>query len=199
MPISILDLIVLGVALLSAALAAVRGFTREVLTIASWGAAGAAAWIFYPMLLPYVQQHINQQVFALAVSIGAVFLVVLVLVSLITVRISDMILDSRIGAVDRSLGFVFGIARGLVLCVIGFAIFLWLVQKPENAPEWVKTAKTRPFLDSGVATLMSILPDLNTLIPNKKLPVDANGTLKSILPPISATTPPATPSTPTRP
>ena len=32
----------------------------------------------------------------------------LIVVSIITVKISDLILDSRIGAIDRTLGFVFG-------------------------------------------------------------------------------------------
>ena len=59
--------------------------------------------------------------------------------------ISDAILDSKIGALDRSLGFVFGAARGFLLGVVAFAIFNWLVAEKQQ-PEWVKTAKTRPML-----------------------------------------------------
>lgn len=46
MPVTLLDLVVIGVVLLSALLAAVRGFTREVLAIVSWVAAAAVAWAF---------------------------------------------------------------------------------------------------------------------------------------------------------
>ena len=47
MPVTILDLVVIGVVLISALLAAVRGFTREVLAIASWVVAGIVALMFY--------------------------------------------------------------------------------------------------------------------------------------------------------
>ena len=48
-----------------------------------------------------------------------------------------MILDSRIGALDRTLGFLFGLARGLVIVVVAFLFFDWLV--PERSqPEWVQ-------------------------------------------------------------
>ena len=52
----------------------------------------------------------------------------LIVVSIITVKISDLILDSRIGALDRTLGFVFGAARGLLICVIAWVFFAWLAQ-----------------------------------------------------------------------
>ena len=58
MPVTILDLVVIGVVLISALLAAVRGFTREVLAIASWVAAAAVAWVFHPQLVPFVKQYI---------------------------------------------------------------------------------------------------------------------------------------------
>ena len=69
--------------------------------------------------------------------IAGVFLRTLLIVSVITVRISDMVLDSRVGALDRTLGFLFGLARGLVIVVVAFLFFAWLV--PERSqPEWVR-------------------------------------------------------------
>ena len=64
--------------------------------------------------------------------IGGVFLGTLLIVSIITVRISDMILDSRVGALDRTLGFLFGLGRGLIIVVVAFLFFAWLV--PERKP-----------------------------------------------------------------
>src|ERR1700722_14537509 len=143
---SYLDLGVLGVVLISALLSLMRGFTREVLAIASWAAAAAAAYYFYPYVLPYLQPYISKPVFAQAASAAAVFFVTLIVVSLFTVRVSDAILDSKIGALDRSLGFVFGAVRGFLLAVVAFWIFNWLVGDKQQ-PEWVRTAKTRPALD----------------------------------------------------
>ena len=61
------------------------------------------------------------------------FLGTLLIVSIITIRISDMILDSRIGALDRTLGFLFGLGRGLVIVVVAFLFFAWLVPRPQPA------------------------------------------------------------------
>ena len=115
---SYLDLGLLAVVLISALLAMLRGFTREVLAIASWGAAAIAAVYLHPLLLPYLRPYISKDVVAMAAAAGIVFFITLVVVSLVTVRLSDAILDSKVGALDRSLGFVFGAVRGLLLCVV---------------------------------------------------------------------------------
>ena len=128
MPVSVLDLVVLGVVLISALLAAVRGFTREVLAIVAWVTAAAAAWFLHKAALPYAEQYINNKTIALVAAIGGIFILTLIVVSVITVKISDLILDSRIGALDRTLGFVFGAGRGLLLCVIGWVFLSWLAQ-----------------------------------------------------------------------
>ena len=109
---SYLDLGVIAIVLISALLAMVRGFTREVLAIASWGAAAVAAIYFHPYLLPFVKNYISKDAVALAVAAAIVFFVTLIVVSVITIKISDAILDSKVGPLDRSLGFVFGAVRG---------------------------------------------------------------------------------------
>ncbi|MBN9454725.1 MAG: CvpA family protein [Bosea sp.] len=165
MPVTILDLVVIGVVLISALLAAVRGFTREVLAIVSWIAAAAVAWVFHPQLVPFIKQYIPassaQDTIALVAAIAALFLGTLIVVSLITARISDFVLDSRIGALDRTLGFVFGAARGLLLAVIGYLFFTALVGG-EKLPVWAKDAKARPILEETGRSLISMLPqDVN--------------------------------------
>ncbi len=155
---SYLDLGLIAVILISAFLAMLRGFTREVLAIASWGAAAAAAFYLHPMVLPYVKPYITKDVLALAAAAAAVFLVTLIAVSLMTIKISDVILDSKVGALDRSLGFAFGAVRGLILCVIAFVFFNWLVPV-QTQPDWVKSARMRPLLQATGDQLMAVLPE----------------------------------------
>ena len=154
---SYLDLAVLGIVLVSALLSMMRGFTREVLAIASWAAAAAAAYYFYPIVMPYLTPYIHKEVIAQAAAAAIVFFVTLIIVSLFTVRLSDAILDSKIGALDRSLGFVFGVARGFLLAVVAFAIFNWLVSEKQQ-PEWVKNARTRPVLTETADRIVAMLP-----------------------------------------
>jgi membrane protein required for colicin V production len=157
MPFSVLDLVVIGIVLISALLAAVRGFTREVLAIVAWVVAAAAAWYLHPTALPIAQQYISSGTVALVATIGAIFVITLIIVSIITVQISDLILDSRIGALDRTLGLFFGAARGFLICVIGWAFLGWLLQGKE--PEWATASKTRPAMENTRDNIIAMLPE----------------------------------------
>jgi membrane protein required for colicin V production len=144
MPITLLDIGLILVMLVSGLLAMVRGFMREVLSITAWILAAVATLYSYGKLLPYAKQYFNSDI----VAAVAVF----------TIRVSDMVLDSRIGALDRTLGFLFGLARGLIIVVIAFQFFVWLVPD-RSQPQWVKGAKSKVVLAGTGQWLMSMLPD----------------------------------------
>jgi len=166
-----LDIGLLIVMLISGLLAMIRGFMREILSIASWGAAALATLYFFPRVVPAAKQYVNNDYVAMGLTIGGIFLATLIVVSVITVRISDKVLDSRIGAFDRTLGFVFGLARGLLIVVVAFVFFDWLV--PSNQPGWVNNAKSKVVLKGTGQWLQGLLPEdfdkyLSTII--KKRP-----------------------------
>jgi membrane protein required for colicin V production len=74
------------------------------------------------------------------------------------VKISDKVLDSRIGALDRTLGFLFGLARGLIIVVVAFIFFDWLVPA-KSQPEMVRHARSRIVLQNTGDWLKSLLPE----------------------------------------
>jgi membrane protein required for colicin V production len=153
-----LDIVLLVVMLVSGLLAMVRGFMREVLSITAWVLAAGVTLYSYGKLVPFAKQYFNNDIVATVAVVGGVFVVTLLVVSVITIRISDMVLDSRVGALDRTLGFLFGLARGLVIVVVAFIFFSWLV--PERSqPDWVKSAKSLTVLKKAGDSLTSMLPD----------------------------------------
>ncbi len=158
MPITLLDIILLAVMLISGLLAMIRGFMREILSIAAWGIAALVTLYSYAKVLPIAQQYVSSTMVATGISVGGIFLITLLIVSIITVRISDMILDSRVGALDRTLGFLFGLGRGLIIVVVAFLFFAWLVPD-RSQPEWVRSAKSKIVLQSTGQWLMSMLPE----------------------------------------
>src|SRR5438874_10273602 len=158
MPITLLDWILIGVMLVSAMLAMVRGFLREVLSIAAWIIAAGATLYAYAKLLPLAKSYFNNDIIAAGAVIGGTFLLTLIVVSVITVRFSDMVLDSRVGALDRTLGFLFGLGRGLIIVVVAFLFFAWLVPA-RTQPGWVANAKSKVVLQSTGDWLISMLPD----------------------------------------
>jgi membrane protein required for colicin V production len=158
MPFSLLDIGLIAVMLVSGILAMVRGFMREVLSIAAWVIAAVVTLYGYARAVPYAKQYISNDLIATGVAVAALFLGTLLIVSLFTVKVSDLVLDSRVGALDRSLGFLFGLGRGLVIMVVAFLFFIWLVPA-KSLPDWVKNARSRPVLQGTGDWLLSLLPD----------------------------------------
>ncbi|MBB3235243.1 CvpA family protein [Phyllobacterium endophyticum] len=185
MPITLLDGILLGITLVSAVLAMVRGFSREVLSVVSWAAAAAAAYLFYKPVIPFLTPYISNDTIAQIAAAGLVFVVTLIVVSVITMKIADFIIDSRIGALDRTLGFLFGAARGILLVVVAMLFFNWLV--PENQPSWVGQAKSKPMIDQLGTKLIGLLPE------------DPESTILNRLKPGTTATPEAAPDSTTTP
>src|ERR1700730_13635 len=98
MPITLLDILLLAVMLISGLLAMIRGFMREILSIGAWGIAAVATLYSYSRVLPMAKQYFNSDIVAAGVAVGGVFLLTLLIVSIITVRISDMMLQRPGGA-----------------------------------------------------------------------------------------------------
>ena len=146
--------------LISAILATIRGFSREIFSIMSWVGALLAAFFLYKPLLPFVQD-LNfipkNETVQIIITALAIFLVVLILLSYLTMLLADAIVDSRIGVLDRTLGFIFGAARGALLVVVA----LWGFQRlaGDSEPEWVTTAKSKPALESVGQMIEDALPD----------------------------------------
>lgn len=157
MPITLLDGILVGFTLVSAMLAMVRGFSREVLSVVSWAAAAAAAFFFYKPVVPYVQPYIDNEKVAMGAAAGIVFIVALIVVTVVTMKLADWIIDSRVGALDRTLGFLYGAARGILVVAVALLFFNWLAG--DKAPDWVAQAKSRPLLESIGTKIESLLPE----------------------------------------
>ena len=136
--ISYLDAALLAVVAISGLVAMYRGLTREVLSILSWLVAALALLYFIRSHRGLAEELAKQfsnpvqtvHVYIAQVALGAViFLFVLIVVHLITSHISDTVLDSRVGAIDRLLGLVFGVLRGFVLVVIPYMFVVSFVCK----------------------------------------------------------------------
>jgi membrane protein required for colicin V production len=154
-----LDLILVAIMLVSGLLALMRGFTREVLSLVAWGGAAAAAFfaLHTPALLDIANKYLQPEIAAKIAVAGGVFVIVLIIISIISVKISDLVVDSAAGVFDRTLGFAYGLARGLVLVVIAYMIYSYLVP-PDRQYAGVKNAQSLPMILSVAEMIKSVIP-----------------------------------------
>lgn len=127
---TIIDAIVAAVILISAILAYARGFVREAMAIAGWVAAAVLAFVFAATAEPLIRQIpvvgdflADSCELSMIAAFAAVFAVGLVIASLFTPLFSSLVQRSALGGLDQGLGFLFGVARGVLLVAIAFIVY----------------------------------------------------------------------------
>ncbi|MEK9752945.1 MAG: CvpA family protein [Rhodospirillaceae bacterium] len=158
LPVNVFDIGVITILLVSALLAYARGFVHEVLAIVGWIGAIFATFYSFPYLQPYARQLIPMDL-AADLSAGVViFVFTLVVLSMMTRAISKQVQQSALNALDRALGFLFGLARGALIVVLAY-IGLELVMPKEKQPEFVRTARFMQLIEPAAKELVILLPD----------------------------------------
>ncbi|CAA7627810.1 conserved membrane hypothetical protein [Candidatus Terasakiella magnetica] len=152
------DVVVAVVLLGSAGFAFLRGFVHEVLSITSWVGAVFATLYGFSYVQPFFRSHIGAAWAADAAAGASLFLVTLLVLSILTKRVSDSVRRSALNSVDSSLGFVFGLARGAVLMSLAYMSAAWLFDGPEKQPAWLAESRTRPWMERGAELLQGLAP-----------------------------------------
>lgn len=151
------DLLVLAVLALSALLAFTRGLVREVLSLAAWvGAIFMAIWAL-PRLRPYVEQWLGASPWVDPVAFAVVFIVGLIVLMIVARLISGLVRASPISGLDRTLGLVFGLARGAALLILAY-IIAGMVVHVDRWPDAVLEARSLPFIYQGASWVVQKLP-----------------------------------------
>jgi membrane protein required for colicin V production len=143
--------------LISAILATARGFTREVLSLATWAGSAAIAAYMYFYHKDIARGFIQGDIVPDAVTVIGSFLVSLIVLHLITMWIADLVVDSRVGPLDRSLGFIFGVARGVLIAIVVTVFGQWLLGP--QLPVWAAESNSLPILNQMGNSLIALLPD----------------------------------------
>lgn len=169
----IIDIIVLAVLLISAVIAFLRGFIREVLTILGVVGGLAAAYFGGPHFLPYMESWLGitedgepQHLFGVVpytlladiLSYGSIFIVVVIFLSVVSHFLAEAVKSIGLGAIDRTFGVIFGLLRGAILLGVLYLPMYMLVE-PEQKAEWFEGSKSYFYLEKTAAALVKFLPD----------------------------------------
>lgn len=155
--VNMVDVAVVGVLLVSGIFAFARGFVREVLGIVSWVVAIVGALQAFPFASALARRYMDGSLIPDIVAGGGVFLLLLVIASIATHYVTQSVRESAVNALDRSLGFLFGLVRGAVLvCLIWMGVDF--VIQPKSQPAWILDARTRPLAVTGGEWLAKLVP-----------------------------------------
>ena len=166
------DYIVVGIVLLSALLALMRGFVRELFSLIAWVGAYFVAINFFKPAIPWAHRYVKNDQMAEWTAMGIVFVITLIILMILGYFICGLVKGKTLTVIDRSLGFLYGLARGALvisLVYLGAVMIFWPdIDLPPSAqkgdkdrnkpPEFLLESKTRPVLAFGADALKVLLP-----------------------------------------
>lgn len=151
------DIFIIVLIVLSGLFAFARGFVREALSVGTWIGASLAALYALPYTRPIAEQWVSKGIFADGAAFLAVFVVVLIVLSLVSSAIARRVKDSSLSALDRTLGLLFGLFRGVILACLVYLVINWAVPEA-NRPVWIKEARTAALLQIGADKIKALVP-----------------------------------------
>lgn len=154
-----IDVVVLVVIGMSALIAFSSGFVNVVLWILSWVGAVVATVAFFPAAQPIAERYISNQLMANVVAAVGIFLIALLVCAILNQIISRMVRGSALGALDRSLGLLFGLILGAGIVCGAYMLFAFVAPKQEDWPQSILEARTLPMVQRGSSILRSMVPD----------------------------------------
>jgi membrane protein required for colicin V production len=151
------DLAVIATVLISSILALARGFVRELMTLLTWGGAALTAFWLWNPVRAIVADAVAQSLVVDAVTLVLVFLGPLIIYKLIASIVVRGVDDSALSGIDRLLGLVFGVVRGVLVVAVVYLIAIRLVPI-EDHPQWVTNAWLLPEVQNTAMVVDGLLP-----------------------------------------
>jgi membrane protein required for colicin V production len=152
-----LDIGVVAVVALSGLFAFARGFVREALSIVAWVGAAAITLYGFDPVNHFTLKLIKTPLLAELVTGAGLFILSLIGLTIVTGYAARFVQASAASPIDRTLGLVFGVVRGIVLVSLAY-LLLDIALPPTDRPSWIMQAKSAPYLEKGANMLRSLLP-----------------------------------------
>ncbi len=172
----IVDILVIVVLLASALIAFMRGFIREALTVLGVVGGLAASYSFGASFIPKISEMLGVvdgdkpekllgvvpfDMLAIGLAYGLVFVVVVMVLSVASHFLAEVAKSMGLGAIDRTLGVVFGLVRGVIL--LGFAYLpFYLLMDGDDKEKWFSESRSYFYLDKTSSVMAGFIPSQTT-------------------------------------
>jgi membrane protein required for colicin V production len=141
--------------LLSAVFGLMRGFMREMLSLASWIVAFLVAGFFSHALAVHFGDPSSHLVMKESIAFGVLFVVVLGVGLFVSYLLGQLVNSTGLSFFDRLLGLVFGLLRGLIFMTV--VVFLVAMTATKTNPAWQSSQLVPQFKKAALAA-KTVLP-----------------------------------------
>ncbi len=158
------DIVIIGIILVSTLISLFRGFVKEFISLATWVLAGILAVRYMDVMASLLENSIALVTVRMAVSFAILFIATLIVGAMVNFIISQLVSKTGLGGTDKALGMIFGMGRG-VLIIVMLLLLGGLTPMPEEL--WWKesiliehfsaiSAWIREFLPQDLASKFSL-------------------------------------------
>jgi len=150
-----LDLVIIGIVLISALISLVRGFVKESISLASWILAGIIAFRYFSALAELLLPYIESPTLRTGTAFAILFVCTLIIGAIINFMATQMVSKTGLSGTDRALGVVFGAARGVLIVTM---VVLLAGLTPMPAESWWQESVAIEYFVTIASWLKDILP-----------------------------------------
>ncbi len=153
---TVVDIIIVFVIVLSALFSLMRGFVKEAISLATWVIAIWVAATFAPKLSVMLSGSIDSEAVRQAVGFGVLFIATLIIGGLVNFLISQVVKKTGLSGADRIFGVVFGVLRGGLIIVV-LVVIGGLTTLPST--QWWKSSTLLPWFENTAIVLQNYIPE----------------------------------------
>ena len=153
---TVVDIVVIFVIVLSALFSLMRGFVKEAISLATWVVAIWVAATFAPKLSSMLAGSIDSEAVRQAVGFGVLFVLTLMAGALVNFMISQVVKKTGLSGADRIFGVLFGVIRGGLIIVV-FVVIGGMTPLPDYP--WWQSSKLLPWFEDTAIVMQDYIPD----------------------------------------
>ena len=139
------DLIIVVIIVVSALISVVRGFVKESISLASWILAGFIALRYFAPLADLLEPYVESPTIRVGSGFAILFITTLIVGAIVNFMASQAVSKTGLSGTDKSLGVVFGAARGLLIVTM-LVLLAGLTPMPTE-PWWNESAMIEFFTE----------------------------------------------------
>ncbi|MGN0929844.1 MAG: CvpA family protein, partial [Alphaproteobacteria bacterium] len=136
------------------------GLISEAFGIGAWILTAVLTKYLYPVVEPrFASLFGESNVFSSMSAYVSVFVICIMFLSFLNKSLTRKLHDTNLGGIDKSLGFFFGLVRGILLMAVAYIAILWFIPNKKERPSWIVDARSKPILKVSSMFISILLPD----------------------------------------